>query len=55
MVFDSMIQDVIMAAKEKRTFGLKEKFTKWGFAEDAFQFWAERIRLFLDRAHGRNA
>jgi len=55
MVFDSMTQDVIMAAKDKRTFGLKEKFTKWGSAEDAFQFWAERIKLFLDRAHGCNA
>lgn len=55
MVFDSMTQDVIMAAKDKRTFGLKEKFTKWGSAEDAFQFWAERIRLFFNRAHGRSA
>jgi len=55
VVFDSMTQDVIMAAKDKRTFGLKEKFTKWGSAEDAFQFWAERIKLFMDRVHGRSA
>ena len=55
VVFDSMTQDVILATKDKRTFGLKEKFTKWGSAEDAFQFWAERIKLFMDKVHGRNA
>ena len=55
IVFDSMTQDVIAAAKDKRTIGLKEKFTKWGSAEDAFQFWAERIKLFMDKVHGRNA
>ena len=55
VVFDSMTQDVISAAKDKRTFGLKEKFTRWGSAEDAFQFWAERIKLFMDRVHGRTA
>ena len=52
VVFDSMTQDVIAAATDKRTTGLKEKFTKWGSAEDAFQFWAERLRWFLDQAHG---
>ena len=54
MVFDSITQDVIAAAKDKRTIGLKEKFTKWGSAEDAFQFWAERLKLFMDKVHGRN-
>jgi len=54
MVFDSMTQDVIAAAKDKRTIGLKEKFTKWGSAEDAFQFWAERLKSFMDKVHGRN-
>ena len=55
IVFDSMTQDVIAATKDKRTFGLKEKFTKWGSAEDAFQFWAERLRSFMDRVHDRSA
>jgi len=55
VVFDSMTQEVILAAKDWRTIGLKEKFTKWGSAEDAFQFWAERIKLFIDRTRGRNA
>ncbi len=55
VVFDSMTQDVIAAAKDRRTVGLKEKFTKWGSAEDAIQFWAERIKMFMDKAHGRYA
>jgi hypothetical protein len=55
VVFDSVTQDVIAASKDKRTFGLKEKFTKWGSAEDAFQYWAERLRSFMDKVHGRSA
>jgi hypothetical protein len=51
LVFDSLTQDVIAAAKDSRTIGLKEKFTKWGAAEDAFQFWADRLKKFLDQAH----
>ena len=55
VVFDSMTQDVIAATKDKRTFGLKEKFTRWGSAEDAFQFWAERLKSFMDKVHDRSA
>jgi len=33
-----MTKDVIAAAKDKRKPGLKEKFTKWGYAEDGLQF-----------------
>ena len=49
------IAGLIAASKDKRTIGLKEKFTKWGSAEDTFQFWAERLRSFMDKVHGRNA
>jgi putative nucleotidyltransferase with HDIG domain len=52
MMFDSMTQDVVAAAKDERTIGLKEKFTKWGSAEDAFKYWADRLRFFLDQAAG---
>ena len=55
VVFDSMTHDVIAASKDKRTFGLKEKFTRWGSAEDAFQFWAERLKSFMDKVHDRSA
>ena len=52
LIFDSLTQDVIAAAKDSKTTGLKEKFTKWGAAEDAFQFWASSLKRFLDQAHG---
>jgi len=49
MVLDSMTNTPIMAAIDDQKTGLKEKFTKWGSAEDAFKFWADRTRLFLDQ------
>lgn len=52
LIIDSLTQDVIAAAKDSRTTGLKEKFTKWGAAEDAFQFWATSLKRLLDQAHG---
>jgi hypothetical protein len=34
---------------------ITEQFTKWRSAEDAFKFWAERIKLFMDpRAVGED-
>lgn len=50
IVFDSMTQEVVAAAKDDKAIGLKEKFTKWGSAEDAFKYWADRLRAFLDLA-----
>ena len=26
--------------------------SKWGHIEDAFEFWAKRLRHFLDNVHG---
>jgi putative nucleotidyltransferase with HDIG domain len=52
LVIDSATNEVIAAGKDDKATGLKETFTKWGYAQDAFKFWAERIRLFLDQAHG---
>jgi hypothetical protein len=54
MMFDSMTREAVFAAKDERTIGLREKFTRWGSVEDAFEFWANRVRLFLDQAHARN-
>jgi hypothetical protein len=50
MVLDSMTNSAIAAAKDDRKTGMKERFTKWGSAEDAFKYWADRLRLFLDQA-----
>jgi hypothetical protein len=50
MVLDSMTNSPIGAARDDRRTALKERFTKWGDAEDAFKYWADRLRLFLDQA-----
>jgi len=51
LMFDSMTGAVVAAAKDERPTGLKEKFTRWGSAEDAFQFWSDRLKAFLDQVH----
>jgi hypothetical protein len=53
MALDSETNDVIGVARDDRTAGFTERFTKWGSAEDAFAFWAGRAKLFLDQAHGK--
>lgn len=50
MVIDSMTNDVIAVAQDKRKAGFEQRFTKWGSAEEAFGFWAERIKFQLDQA-----
>jgi hypothetical protein len=52
MALDSLTNDVIAVAQDERSAGFSERFSKWGSAEDAFKFWGERIKLFLDQAHG---
>ena len=52
MAIDSMSGDVIAVAQDKNTAGFTERFSKWGSADDAFKFWGERLKLFLDQAHG---
>ncbi|OPY91283.1 MAG: Cyclic di-GMP phosphodiesterase response regulator RpfG [Syntrophus sp. PtaU1.Bin208] len=49
MVLDSVTNTPILAAIDDQKTGLREKFTKWGSAEDAFRFWANRTKLFLDQ------
>ena len=52
MAMDSMTNDVIAVAQDEKSAGFTERFSKWGSTEDAFKFWAERIKLFIDKAHG---
>jgi putative nucleotidyltransferase with HDIG domain len=52
VAFDSTTSEVIAAARDERATGQRERFTKWGSVEDAFQFWADRLRMVLDEAHG---
>ncbi|OPY62953.1 MAG: hypothetical protein A4E62_02966 [Syntrophorhabdus sp. PtaU1.Bin002] len=52
MALDSMSNDVIIAAVDERSAGYTERFTSLGAAKDAFKFWAERIRKFMDDMRG---
>jgi hypothetical protein len=52
MALDSMTNDVIAVAQDEKSAGFTERFSKWGSAQDAFKFWGERIKLFMDEAHG---
>ncbi len=51
MAVDSMTNQVIAAAEDHQHAGFTERFSKYGSAEDAFKFWAERLRKFMDDAH----
>ncbi|MFH0729057.1 MAG: DUF3313 domain-containing protein [Pseudomonadota bacterium] len=48
MVLDSLTNDVIAVAQDDRSAAFTERFSKWGSAEEAFKFWGERIKLFMD-------
>jgi len=48
MVLDSMTNEVIAVAVDERTAGFTERFSKWGSAEDAFKFWAQKLNQFID-------
>jgi hypothetical protein len=52
MAIDSMTTDVIAVAQDEKSAGFTERFSKWGSTEEAFKFWGERVKLFLDQAHG---
>ena len=50
LVFDSKTNQVIVAARDERSAGFTDRYTKWGSAEEAFKFWGERIAKSLDAA-----
>jgi hypothetical protein len=52
MALDSLTNEVIAVAKDEKSAGFTERFSKWGSAEEAFKYWAERVKLYLDQVHG---
>jgi len=50
MALDSSTNEVIAVAEDERSAGFTERFSKWGSAEEAFKFWAGRIKLFMDES-----
>jgi hypothetical protein len=52
MALDSLTNEVIAVAQDEKSAGFTERFSKWGSAEEAFKYWAERVKLYLDQVHG---
>ncbi len=52
-ILDSITNERIGAAIDTRPGGKIESFSKWGAVEGAFEFWAKRLRTWLDETHGR--
>jgi len=52
MTMDSMTDEVIAMAVDRRNAEFEQRFSKWGSANDAFKFWSEKIVSFIDDAHG---
>ena len=52
MALDSMSNDIIALAVDQQKAAFESRFSKWGSANEAFKFWAERIVAFLDNSKG---
>lgn len=52
MALDSVSNDVIAVAEDEKSAGYTERYTALGSAKEAFKFWAERMRAFMDQVHG---
>ncbi|MEZ4598374.1 MAG: DUF3313 domain-containing protein [Syntrophotaleaceae bacterium] len=51
---DSMTNSRVGAAVDKHVGGKLHAFTKTGSAEEAFEYWAKRLRIYMDNVHGKN-
>ena len=52
IAIDTMSNQVIAVGVDEQSAGFTERFSKYGSAEEAFKFWAGRMKVFLDQAHG---
>ncbi len=50
---DSLTNERVAAAADYHAGGKFSGYTKTGSAKAAFEFWAKRLRAFLDEAHGK--
>jgi hypothetical protein len=48
MILDSSTDDIIALGVDDRKAGFTDRFSKWGSASEAFDFWAKRIALFIN-------
>lgn len=54
MALDSMTNEMIVLAVDQQKAAFESRFSRWGSANEAFKFWAERIVIFIDNAKGIN-
>ena len=50
---DSMTNERVAAAIDSRGGSKLSGLTKFGSAKEAFEFWSQRLKVFLDKAHGK--
>jgi hypothetical protein len=50
MWIDTASGEVIAVAQDEKSAGFSKRFSKWGSAKEAFKYWAEKTRGFLDNA-----
>ena len=50
MALDSMTKEIIAVAQDEKSAGFTKRYGKWDSVEEAFNFWGERLKLFLDEA-----
>jgi hypothetical protein len=53
MAMDSMTNDVLAIAKDERSASFGDRFSKWGSAEEAFTYWAGKVKAYLDTVQGK--
>jgi len=54
LAIDTETNEVIAAGRDEQTAGFTERFSRYGSADAAFKFWAERLRLMMDKLHGES-
>jgi len=53
---DAQTNDRVAVVIDERTgkkYKVHDGLTKWGYTKDVFDFWAKRLRKFMDEAHGK--
>ncbi len=53
MAIDTATGEVIVLGADSKQAAFEQRFSKSGVAKEAFKFWAERIRAFLDASQGK--
>lgn len=53
MAIDTENNEVIVLGVDSKQAAFEQRFSKSGVAKEAFKFWAERIRAFLDASQGK--